>query len=260
MRPLLLCASLLALCAAPALAQGRRRTAAEPSAARRRPASRVVPARTTPAPEVPEFESECPLRDGVFADAFQCDRYYECRDYVITEKLCPDGLVFNDISPTLGRCDQVFSVNCTGREELQEAQPTGDCPRQNGYYADPDPTNCGTFIHCVDGVSNRVECPSGLVFSLQMGTCQWPDQAGRTGCSSAEVLAFECPGAGDPRLAGVPADLPLHPRYADPADCQFFFSCLDGVVPRRHGCEQGRVFNDETKQCDKPENVPECNY
>ena len=226
---------------------------------RRRPPSRVVPQRTTPAPEVPVFDSECPLRDGVFADAFQCDRYYECRDYQITEKLCPDGLVFNDISPTLGRCDQIFSVNCTGREDRQDAQPTGDCPRRNGYYAHPDPANCGSFVHCVDGVSNRVECPAGLVFSLQMGTCQWPDQAGRTGCSSAEVLSFECPGAEAAR-DGAPDHLPLHPRYADPADCQFFFTCLDGVVPRRHGCEQGKVFNDDTKQCDKPENVPECNY
>ena len=67
----------------------------------------------------------------------------------------------------------------------EEAKPTGDCPRRNGYYADPDPKKCGSFVHCVDGVSNRVECPSGLVFSLEMGTCQWPDQAGRTGCSSA---------------------------------------------------------------------------
>lgn len=241
---------------------GRRGSAATggSSSGRRRPATRVVAARTTPAPP-PAFDSECPQRDGVFADAFQCDRYYECRDYQITEKLCPDGLVFNDISPTRGRCDQIFSVNCTGRAERQTAQPTRDCPRQNGYYADPDLAKCGSFVHCVDGVSNRVDCPSGLVFSLQMGTCQWPDQASRTGCSSEEVLQFQCPGVVDGRLASpLSPEMPPNPRYPDTSDCQFFFSCLDGVVPRRHGCEQGRVFNDNTKQCDKPKNVPECDY
>ncbi|XP_037082541.1 protein obstructor-E-like, partial [Pollicipes pollicipes] len=227
---------------------------------RRGSSSRVVPARTTPAPQAPTFDTECPQKDGFFADAFQCDRYYECQDFVITERMCPDGLVFNDYSVSFGRCDQPFGVNCTGREELQDPKPTGDCPRQNGYFADPKPTRCGSFVHCVDGTSNRVTCPAGLVFSLQTGTCQWPDQAGRTGCSSEEVLEFKCPGTVDGKLANPAPGFPLHPRYADPTDCQFFFSCLDGVVPRRHGCEAGRVFNDETKQCDKPENVPECYY
>ena len=27
-----------------------------------------------------DYVSECPEDDGFFADALQCDRYYECRD------------------------------------------------------------------------------------------------------------------------------------------------------------------------------------
>merc|ERR1711953_1560869 len=43
-----------------------------------------------------------------------------------------------------------------------------------------------------------------------------------------------------------------------PEDCAKFYICLNGVTPRAQGCELGLVYNDITKQCDGPENVPEC--
>merc|ERR1711910_165042 len=49
-----------------------------------------------------------------------------------------------------------------------------------------------------------------------------------------------------------------HPKYADPNDCAKFFICLNGISPREQGCELGLVYNEFTKQCDAPENVPEC--
>ncbi|XP_043211797.1 protein obstructor-E-like [Amphibalanus amphitrite] len=217
--------------------------------------TRVTTRRTTAAPEpLPDvdYETECPEKYGFFADAFQCDRYYECHNYQITEHLCPDGMVFNDFSTEYGRCDLMHVVNCTGREELQEPQPAGPlCPRQNGYYPDPDPTICNKFTQCTEGKANHLTCPAGLLFSLTTSTCQWPDQAGRN-CNSEEYLDFQCPGT---KIVAPGPGQPLHPRFEDPKDCQFFFSCLDGVVPRRHGCEQGRVFNADTKRCDDPENV-----
>ncbi|XP_037079552.1 protein obstructor-E-like [Pollicipes pollicipes] len=230
----------------------------------RRTTTTPPPTTTTEAALLPDvdYDTECPEKYGFFADAFQCDRYYECHNYEITEHLCDDGLVFNDFSTQYGRCDFMHSVNCTGREELQEPKPSGLCPRQNGYYPDPDPTVCDKFTQCTKGEANPLTCPAGLLFSLKTSTCQWPDQAGRT-CnsealpghnfqstltSSARAVKIENPGPGQP----------LHPRFEDPNDCQFFFSCLDGVVPRRHGCERGRVFNDATKRCDEPQSVPKC--
>lgn len=212
--------------------------------------------RTTEAPLLPprdgDYETECPEKYGFFADAFQCDRYYECHNYQITEHLCADGLVFNDFSTEYGRCDLMHSVNCTGREDLQPPSPSGRlCPRQNGYYPDPDPAICNKFTQCTKGDANHLTCPSGLLFSLKTSTCQWPDQAGRN-CNSEEYLDFQCPGV---KIVDPAPGQPLHPRFEDPKNCQFFFSCLDGVVPRRHGCEQGRVFNGETKRCDDPKNV-----
>ena len=67
-----------------------------------------------------------------------------------------------------------------------------------------------------------------------------------------EVLEFECP-------AQTPSEaaLDLHPRYADPKDCQFFFVCLNGKVPRRNGCPFPQVYDTKTKACGEVETVPE---
>ena len=47
-------------------------------------------------------------------------------------------------------------------------------------------------------------------------------------------------------------------RYSDSDDCAKFYICLNGISPREQGCELGLVYNELSKQCDAPENVPEC--
>lgn len=198
-----------------------------------------------------DFASECPSPNGYFSDAVQCDKYYDCTDGVITEKLCPDGMAFNDLNPRVEKCDFIFQVDCTGRPELQPAQPSKDCPRQNGYYPHADETNCDTFYYCASGIANKLTCPTSLVFSLKTGNCVWPEAAGRTNCASETVLNFTCP--------KVDLDTAVaHPRYADPHDCQFFYVCINGNIPRHNGCSFGKVFNSVTKNCDSPQEVPEC--
>lgn len=49
-----------------------------------------------------------------------------------------------------------------------------------------------------------------------------------------------------------------HPHYAHPEDCQKFYVCLSGIEPRELKCDEGEVFNEETKRCDNPANVPGC--
>jgi len=66
----------------------------------------------------------------------------------------------------------------------------------------------------------------------------------------ADVFKFTCP-----KVAMTEAQ--QHPRYADPDDCQYFYVCINGDVPRRNGCKTGQVFNDVSKTCDWPRNVPE---
>ena len=66
----------------------------------------------------------------------------------------------------------------------------------------------------------------------------------------SDVFQFTCPKVNE-------SEAKTHPRYADPEDCQFFYVCINGEVPRRNGCKRGQVFNEEKRVCDWPRNVPE---
>lgn len=197
-----------------------------------------------------EITNECP-EDGFFADAEQCDKYYECRNGAIIEKLCPDGMVFNDYSNQEEKCDLPFNLDCSQRPKLQTPIPALHCPRQNGYFSHEDPKECGKFYYCVDGKFNMITCPDGLVYNDKNGICTWPDEAKKKGCGAAEVFAFDCPAVNE--TFGL-----THPRYADPEDCQFFYVCINGNTPRRSGCKLGQAFDDVKKHCEWARNVPEC--
>ncbi|XP_055703111.1 protein obstructor-E-like [Phlebotomus papatasi] len=221
----------------------------------RRPAPRKPPPPTKAAPqEVYDDDGttdQCPEPFGFFADAEQCDKYYECNDGAITEKLCPDGMVFNDFSPDQEKCDLPFNIDCSQRPKLQTPKPTLHCPRLHGYFSHEDKGVCDKFYYCVDGKFNMITCPAGLVFNPKTGICTWPDEAQKAGCSSEDVFQFSCPKV-DESVAQT------HPRYADPDDCQYFYVCINGEVPRRNGCKIGQVFDDTQKRCEWVRKVPEC--
>lgn len=63
---------------------------------------------------------KCPSKDGQYEDPIQCDKYYECYDGRATEKLCPDGLVFDPTIRKINKCDQPFNVDCGDRVELRK--------------------------------------------------------------------------------------------------------------------------------------------
>lgn len=68
----------------------------------------------------------CPNKDGQYEDGKQCDKYYECIDGRATEKLCPDGLVFDPLNRKVNKCDHVFNVDCGDRLELRKATERDD--------------------------------------------------------------------------------------------------------------------------------------
>ncbi|CAO1378757.1 unnamed protein product [Diamesa serratosioi] len=203
---------------------------------------------------------QCPVKNGQYEDSVQCDKFYECTDGVAKERLCPDGLVFDEGLRKVNKCDQPFNIDCGDRTELQAPRPKNDyCPRRNGFFAHPDPAICNIFYNCIDGEYIENKCTGGLHFDEYSGTCVWPDAANREGCNPElkELKdGFNCP-KGD-KKNDESGQIVAHPHYPHPTDCQKFYVCLSGIDPRELGCSVGEVYNEETKRCDAPENVPGC--
>lgn len=132
----------------------------------------------------------------------------------------------------------------------EKPQPSLHCPRMHGYFAHEDSTNCDTFYYCVEGKFNMITCPAGLVFSPKTGICNWPDEAQKKGCGSRELFNFTCPKV-DESVAAT------HPRYPDAENCQYFYVCVNGEIPRRNGCKLGQAFDESTGKCDWARKIPE---
>jgi len=208
---------------------------------------------TEPPPSKEDYKptANCPEANGFFPDSEQCDKYHSCYEGTSTERLCADGMVFNDYSPLEEKCDLPYNIDCTKRSKLQTPISSQHCPRKNGYFGHEKAGICDKFYYCVDGQFNMITCPVGLVFNPKTGICTWPDEVGVTGCKSEDIFEFECPKV-DETVAVT------HPRYADPDDCQYFYVCVNGDIPRRNGCKLGQVFDEDKKLCEWARKVPEC--
>lgn len=194
------------------------------------------------------------------ADPKQCDKYWDCNYVEPQPILCPDGLVFDSRSRKEVPCDHYFVVDCGDRTNLQDPKGPNDfCPRLNGFYSHPDPSNCTVFYSCTNGVSTEYPCSPGLWFNEYTGACDWPKNTDRENCARENGNGqFQCPGPLSASEAETNVQPDPHPQYPDDADCGNFFICLNRISLRPQQCEIGLVYNSQTKKCDDPENVPEC--
>ncbi|XP_063840607.1 protein obstructor-E-like [Scylla paramamosain] len=193
----------------------------------------------------------CPP-EGVqyFPDNEQCDKYYECKNGIGSEQLCPDGLLFND-KITDGRypCFYRPEVDCGSRSRTQPPQPTELCLHQWGYFGSGDSSQCGFFFNCVNGVAYKQNCPNGLAFSSATYRCEWPEES--PDCDAAAFLGFSCPPVtGNVLLSG-------YTQHRSQRDCREYFICVNGN-PRVHYCQLGLVYEEATRQCVDPDLVQGC--
>jgi hypothetical protein len=201
-----------------------------------------------------EENYDCPPQSDSYRipDAAQCDKYLECNiKGEESIKLCPDGLMF-EIKQ--GRCDYPAKVNCTGRPLLQTANPSKNCPRENGFFPFPANESCQKFWDCRGGKSYLQICPEAVIFDSFIDACVTPDQAKRKDCLAAQFLGFECP-------QYKPDDVLRfgnHDRLPSPKNCQQFFSCLKSGEPRLGACPRNTVFSPETGHCADPKSVLGC--
>ncbi|XP_067141190.1 protein obstructor-E-like [Centruroides vittatus] len=185
---------------------------------------------------------QCPPENGFFPHETQCDKYYECDGGYAKERLCPDGLVFNEKGKTSVHCESPYAVDCSTRPELQPAKENDECPRKNGLF--PDKDDCASFWNCVDGKGTKSSCPHPLVFSIKRGTCDWPKNV--DDCEAAEE-----------KESKDSACLRRFGTFPDPKDCRAFWTCVDGTG-RRSLCPDGLGFNPKRGSCDWADSLPDC--
>ena len=102
-----------------------------------------------------------------------------------TRKTSPPNLFSTSKNPP-PPFEQNTKHRCKGRPKLQRAKPgDGFCPRQNGVYPSPDPSECHKFYSCLNGVGSPHTCADGLHFDEKLGTCVWARESGRKGCLTA---------------------------------------------------------------------------
>lgn len=69
------------------------------------------------------WNGKCEEANGRYAVSGQCDAYVECRNGVAEEKLCADGLLFNDkVGLFTFPCQYPIDVDCTNRAKTQPPQ------------------------------------------------------------------------------------------------------------------------------------------
>ncbi|KAL1139154.1 hypothetical protein AAG570_009214 [Ranatra chinensis] len=204
-----------------------------------------------------EGQFRCPEKNGYYPDPVQCDLYYHCQGGQFEEKLCPDGLVFDDNNPSHERCDTPVNIDCGDRVELQEPKPSKGCPRANGFFRHWEEDVCDKFVNCIDGVANEVPCPPGLYYDDDASSCKWAADSQRKNCNQAKrdklEDGFSCP---EGEVSGPNGRTLPHPTFPHPDDCQKFYICRNGVIPQHGSCPAGAVYNEETFKCDEPQNVP----
>jgi len=195
---------------------------------------------------------ECTPKIGKYTveDPVQCDKFYECgTNGKLTEKLCPDGFVY-DIP---GRsCNHPQRVECKDRTELQEPQVFPGCPRRNGYFNPPEPEKCDEYVDCVDGLATAGKCSTGVVWSPPILACTVPAQSGRPECVKAVVKEYDCPPVRGALRFGN------HDRHANPKDCGSFFICLADGSFNKASCDKPRVFSESAGACLEAKDVKGC--
>ncbi|XP_046468137.1 uncharacterized protein [Neodiprion pinetum] len=110
-------------------------------------------------------------------DSAYCDKYFVCKDGVLTERFCPDGLGF---VPYAG-CKPLHQVECGPRNQLQTPLGTGKCQRLNGVFSAPE--GCGRFYKCYQGFAQPDACPKGQMFDDVRVQCRYPTSAELSVCT-----------------------------------------------------------------------------
>ncbi|KAM3968052.1 uncharacterized protein ACR2FA_005043 [Aphomia sociella] len=173
---------------------------------------------------------------GRYADTDDttCQNYTLCvlnstsGTYISYNYVCPTTSVFN---PTTSQCTASSNYVCN------VTNTTSSVCTEDGYIADPDSTNCTTYIECVEIDGSYIEttytCPDDTYFDPNTTLCE-----ADYNCTS--TTSFNCTSAG---------------RFADTTDttCQTYYLCVlasNGTFYEyNYTCPSTSVFSPTERLC-----------
>jgi len=213
--------------------------------------------------------AKCPASGlAYFKDNCKCDGYFECFNGVMTSRTCDYCMLWDE-----GRaeCDQPATVECGGRDELDNGHYPEDCPDYDpdtpapcvfpvGYF--PDPYDCDQYAYCTGGVPGYVGCSnttfSGL-YNPEEVYCDFDyrvECGSRPICRGAEHRQCQCQGVPveEPRTCADTSGVTV---LEDPYNCQHFHVCNGGALLTEVFCEEGLYLAHNDQSC-KPGDGSVC--
>ncbi|CAH0628729.1 unnamed protein product [Chrysodeixis includens] len=198
---------------------------------------------------------------GYFADpdSTNCTAYIECQedsgDYKEVSNICPENTFYN---PNTTLCD--FDYKCptatdsdnsssgdsdadsSDTDTTDTSNTTFNCTAQ-GFFADPDSTNCTSYIECQEDSTGaytdvKYPCPDGTYYNPDTTLCDFDYKCPTE--TDSEDATFTCTGAG---------------RFANSADvtCQTYYYCValnDGTYSKfDYTCPSTSMFHPTKKIC-----------
>ncbi|OXU27687.1 hypothetical protein TSAR_011617 [Trichomalopsis sarcophagae] len=232
----------------------------------------------------------------------RCGDYYHCVSGTPKLMHCPNGLHFN---PKKNWCDWpweadfckdavtitlainmkaffvvalfgVIAVAYAGPLTFETitkgapVPPSVQCPIPSVGRDDllPNPNDCGSYYHCVNGVPKLKKCPSDLHFNPANNWCDWPWAAqcdpfvfvpATVVLVLTMVAAFAAPNHPKKRSSAqksgvkcpTPSIVGKDDLFPNPHDCATYYQCAHGT-PTLMPCPAGLHFNPREQYCDWP--------
>ncbi|KAJ0179468.1 hypothetical protein K1T71_005180 [Dendrolimus kikuchii] len=176
-------------------------------------------------------------------DDTTCQIYYLCvydsstDTFLSYEYECPTTSVFN---PNSAKCTDSSNYTCNVTSSNSTSSNSSVCT-SDGYVADPDSTNCTSYIECVEVNGTYIEttytCPNSTYFDPNTTLCE-SDYNCTTDDSDSDT--FTCTSAG--RFAN-----------SDDSTCKTYYLCTElsngTYVAYNYTCPSTSVFNPSSQVC-----------
>ena len=130
------------------------------------PGSATQAAALTGSAKVARQADICDEAGNIFPVPGDCTKYIKCDQGGPTVYTCPDGTSF-DVNNE--KCAAGINASCDLSRRNVARQADFACPSPFGAF--PNPADCSKYYECVNGMALGFNCPAGLVFSPNLGTC-----------------------------------------------------------------------------------------